>query len=145
MNKKTIDQLELNGKVVLIKVDFNVPMKDGKIQSDKRIVEALPTIKKALSSNAKVVVFSHLGRVESAEDKQNPDSSLRSVAAYLSNLLNKEVKFVPTTRGAELENAISALNAGEILMFENVRFEDVDAQGNLVKLESKNNADLGKY
>lgn len=145
MNKKTIDQLVLKDKVVLIRVDFNVPIKNGEVKSDKRIVEALPTIKKVLNEGGKAVVFSHLGRVESAEDKANKDSSLAAVAKLLGEKLGKSVKFVPATRGQELEAGIKSLNAGDILMFENTRFEDVDADGKFVKLESKNNPELGAY
>ncbi len=145
MNKKTIDQLVLKDKVVLIRVDFNVPIKKGKVQSDKRIVEALPTIKKAIKDKAKVVVFSHLGRVESLKDKVDKDSSLKVVSKVLAEKLKKDVNFIAETRGPKLEKAIKALKSGEVLMFENTRFEDVDASGKLVKLESKNNDELGKY
>lgn len=137
MNKKTIKDLELNGKKVLMRLDFNVPMKDGKITDDNRIKAALPTIEYALSKGGKVIAFSHLGKVKTEEDKSK---TLKPVAEKLSELLGKEVKFVPTTRGAELENAIASLNNGEILLFENTRFEDLDG-----KKESKNNEELGKY
>ncbi|MCL2521523.1 MAG: phosphoglycerate kinase [Erysipelotrichales bacterium] len=139
MAKKTIlDLKDIQGKKVLIRVDFNVPMKDGKITDDNRVVEALPTIKHILEKKGKAIVFSHLGRVETEEDKKK--NSLAPVAKHLSSLLNQDVKFVPATRGAELENAINALKDGEILMFENTRFEDIDG-----KKESKNNKDLGAY
>lgn len=136
--KKIITDLNLKDKKVLMRVDFNVPMKDGKITDENRIVAALPTIKYALENGAKVIAFSHLGKIKTKEDKAS--KSLRAVAARLSELLNKEVKFIPTTRGSELEEAVSTLKAGEILMFENTRFEDIDG-----KKESKNDSDLGKY
>ncbi|WP_022819760.1 phosphoglycerate kinase [Fusobacterium russii] len=136
--KKIITDLNLKDKKVLMRVDFNVPMKDGKITDENRIVAALPTIKYALENGAKVIAFSHLGKIKTEEDKAS--KSLRPVATRLSELLNKEVKFIPTTRGLELEKAVSALKAGEILMFENTRFEDIDG-----KKESKNDVDLGKY
>lgn len=136
--KKIITDLNLKDKKVLMRVDFNVPMKDGKITDENRIVAALPTIKYALENGAKVIAFSHLGKIKTEEDKAS--KSLRAVAARLSELLNKEVKFIPTTRGSELEEAVSTLKAGEILMFENTRFEDIDG-----KKESKNDSDLGKY
>lgn len=136
--KKIITDLNLNNKKVLMRLDFNVPMKDGKITDENRIVAALPTIKYALENGAKVIAFSHLGKIKTEEDKVN--KSLKAVATRLSELLNKEVKFIPTTRGTELETAISNLKTGEILMFENTRFEDLDG-----KKESKNDADLGKY
>ena len=139
MAKKTVKDLtNLNGKKVLIRVDFNVPMKEGKITDDNRIVQALPTIKYVLEQNAKVILLSHLGRVKEEADKAK--NSLAPVAKRLEELLNKEVKFVPTTRGQELEDGINALQNGEVLMFENTRFEDIDG-----KKESKNNPELGAY
>ena len=137
--KKSIKDLgNLQGKTVLMRVDFNVPLKDGKITNDNRITAALPTIEYALNQGAKVVAFSHLGRVKEEADKAS--KSLAPVAVRLSELLGKEVKFVPETRGAELEAAIKGLRDGEILMFENTRFEDVDG-----KKESKNAPELAKY
>lgn len=136
--KKIITDLNLKDKKVLMRVDFNVPMKEGKITDENRIVAALPTIKYALENGAKIIAFSHLGKIKTEEDKAN--KSLKAVAVRLSELLNKEVKFIPTTRGAELEEAVANLKSGEILMFENTRFEDLDG-----KKESKNDADLGKY
>ena len=137
--KKSIKDLgNLQGKTVLMRVDFNVPLKDGEITNDNRITAALPTIEYALNQGAKVVAFSHLGRVKEEADKAS--KSLAPVAKRLSELLGKEVKFVPETRGAELEAAIKGLKDGEILMFENTRFEDVDG-----KKESKNDPELAKY
>lgn len=137
--KKSIKDLgNLQGKTVLMRVDFNVPLKDGEITNDNRITAALPTIEYALNQGAKVVAFSHLGRVKEEADKAS--KSLAPVAVRLSELLGKEVKFVPETRGAELEVAIKGLKDGEILMFENTRFEDVDG-----KKESKNDPELAKY
>ena len=137
--KKSIKDLgNLQGKTVLMRVDFNVPLKDGEITNDNRITAALPTIEYALNQGAKVVAFSHLGRVKEEADKAS--KSLAPVAVRLSELLGKEVKFVPETRGAELEEAVKGLNEGEILMFENTRFEDVDG-----KKESKNDPELAKY
>ena len=137
--KKSIKDLgNLQGKTVLMRVDFNVPLKDGEITNDNRITAALPTIEYALNQGAKVVAFSHLGRVKEEADKVS--KSLAPVAVRLSELLGKEVKFVPETRGAKLEAAIKGLKDGEILMFENTRFEDVDG-----KKESKNDPELAKY
>ena len=139
MAKKTLrDLANLNGKKVLIRVDFNVPMKDGKITDDNRIVQALPTIKYVLEQEAKVVLFSHLGRVKEESDKAK--NSLAPVAKRLEELLGKTVTFVPVTRGLELEEAIANLQNGEVLMFENTRFEDIEG-----KKESKNDPELGKY
>ena len=137
--KKSIKDLgNLQGKTVLMRVDFNVPLKDGVITNDNRITAALPTIEYALNQGAKVVAFSHLGRVKEEADKAS--KTLAPVAKRLSELLGKEVKFVSETRGAELEAAVKGLNEGEILMFENTRFEDVDG-----KKESKNDPELAKY
>ncbi|EDN9189054.1 phosphoglycerate kinase [Listeria monocytogenes] len=138
MAKKVVTDLDLKDKKVLVRVDFNVPMKDGKITNDNRIVAALPTIEYILEQNGKAILFSHLGKVKTEEDKEG--KSLRPVAARLSELLGKEVKFVPTTRGPELEKAIDELKDGEVLLFENTRFEDIDG-----KKESKNDPELGKY
>ena len=138
MNKKTVKDVELNGKKVLVRVDFNVPMKDGKITNDNRIVAALPTIKCILENGGRAILFSHLGKVKTEEDKAS--KSLRPAAERLAELLGKDVKFIPETRGAELEAAIAELKDGEVLMFENTRFEDLDG-----KKESKNDPELGKY
>ena len=138
MTKKTVRDIEVSGKKVLIRVDFNVPMQDGKITDENRIVEALPTIKYVLENGGKAILFSHLGRVASAEDKK--DATLAPVANRLSELLNQKVVFVPETRGAALESAINNLKNGDILMFENTRFEDIEG-----KKESKNNPELGAY
>lgn len=138
MAKKVVTDLDLKDKKVLVRVDFNVPMKDGKITNDNRIVAALPTIEYILEQNGKAILFSHLGKVKTEEDKEG--KSLRPVAIRLSELLGKEVKFVPTTRGPELEKAIDELKDGEVLLFENTRFEDIDG-----KKESKNDPELGKY
>ena len=136
--KKTIRDVELNNKVVLIRVDFNVPMKNGVITNDNRIVQALPTIQYALEQNAKVVLFSHLGRVKEEADKAK--NSLAPVAVRLEELIKQPVKFIPDTRGAELEEAVKNMKAKEIVMFENTRWEDLEG-----KKESKNDPDLGKY
>jgi phosphoglycerate kinase len=138
MAKKIVRDLKVEGKKVLIRVDFNVPMKDGVITDDNRIVQAIPTIKDVLDRHAKVILFSHLGRVKTEEDKLG--KSLAPVALKLAEYLGQEVKFVPFTRGPELEAAIDALKDGEVLMFENTRFEDIDG-----KKESKNDPELGKY
>ncbi len=138
MAKKDVTDVELKGKVVLVRADFNVPMKDGEITNDNRIVQALPTLKYIIEQGGKIVVFSHLGKVKEESDKEK--LSLAPVAKRLSEKLNKEVQFIPETRGEKLESAIKALNEGEVLMFENTRFEDVDG-----KKESKNDPELGKY
>ena len=138
MAKKTVKDIDLKGKKVLVRVDFNVPLKDGVITDDTRIKAALPTIQYVLDQGGKAILFSHLGRVKTEEDKAG--KSLAPVAVRLSELLGKEVTFVPETRGAALEAAVNELAEGGVVVFENTRFEDAD--GNK---ESKNDAELGKY
>lgn len=135
---KTIKDMNLNNKKVLIRCDFNVPMKEGKIVDDTRITAALPTIKYALEQNAKVVLFSHLGRVKEESDLEK--NNLAPVAKRLEELLGQKVTFVPTTRGEELENAINNMQEKDIVLVQNTRYEDLDG-----KKESKNDPELGSY
>lgn len=135
---KTIKDMNLNNKKVLIRCDFNVPMKEGKIVDDTRITAALPTIKYALEQNAKVVLFSHLGRVKEEGDLEK--NNLAPVAKRLEELLGKKVTFVPTTRGEELENAINNMQEKDIVLVQNTRYEDLEG-----KKESKNDPELGSY
>lgn len=139
MAKLTVKDVELKGKKVLVRVDFNVPLKDGVITNDNRITAALPTIKYILEQGGRAILFSHLGRVKEEADKEG--KSLAPVAADLAAKLGQEVAFIAgATRGAELEAAINALEDGQVLLVENTRFEDVDG-----KKESKNDEELGKY
>ncbi|MDU3266048.1 MAG: phosphoglycerate kinase, partial [Staphylococcus sp.] len=130
--------LDLKGKVVLERADFNVPLKNGEITNDNRIVQALPTIKYILEQGGKLVLFSHLGKVKEESDKK--ELTLKPVADSLTEKLGKEVVFIPETRGEKLESAIKNLNEGDVLLVENTRFEDLDG-----KKESKNDPELGKY
>lgn len=138
MAKKIVSDLDLKGKVVLERADFNVPIKDGEITNDNRIVQALPTIEYIIEQGGKLVLFSHLGKVKEESDKEG--LSLKPVAENLSKKLGKEVIFVPETRGEKLETAIENLNEGDVLLVENTRFEDLDG-----KKESKNDPELGNY
>lgn len=138
INKKTIRDVEVSDKKVLVRVDFNVPIKDGIIQDDNRIIQALPTIKYLIDNNAKIILCSHLGKVKTEEDKAT--KSLAPVAKRLAELLNQDVVFIDQTRGEKLETAINNLNPGEVLMFENTRFEDVDG-----KKESGCDQELANY
>ena len=138
MAKKIVSDLDLKGKVVLERADFNVPIKDGEITNDNRIVQALPTIEYIIEQGGKLVLFSHLGKVKEESDKEG--LSLKPVAENLSKQLGKEVIFVPETRGEKLETAIENLNEGDVLLVENTRFEALDG-----KKESKNDPELGKY
>ena len=136
--KRTIEDFDLNNKKVIMRCDFNVPIKDGVIQDDNRIVQSLTSINYALDHGAKLVLMSHLGKVKEEADKEK--NTLRPVATRLSELLGKEVKFIPVTEGPELENAVNALMPGEVLLMENTRYEDVPN-----KRESGNDPELGKY
>ena len=139
MAKLTVKDVDLKGKKVLVRVDFNVPLKDGVITNDNRITAALPTIKYIIEQGGRAILFSHLGRVKEEADKEG--KSLAPVAADLAAKLGQEVAFLPgVTRGAELEAAINALEDGQVLLVENTRYEDVDG-----KKESKNDPELGKY
>ena len=135
---RTIRDFDLNGKRVLIRVDFNVPIKDGIITDDNRIRESLTTINYAIDNNAKVILFSHLGRVKEEADLAKND--LLPVSKRLSELLNRDVKFIPVTRGSELDEAVSNMQNGEVILVQNTRYEDLDG-----KKESSNDSELGKY
>jgi phosphoglycerate kinase len=138
MAKLTVKDVDLKGKKVLVRVDFNVPLKDGVITNDNRISAALPTIKYIIENGGRAILFSHLGRVKEEADKAG--KSLAPVAADLSAKLGQEVVFPGVTRGEKLEAAIDALEDGQVLLVENTRFEDIDG-----KKESKNDPELGKY
>ena len=135
---KTIKDIDINNKKVLIRCDFNVPIKEGKIVDNTRIVGALPTIKYAIEHNAKVILLSHLGRIkeESDLDKNN----LAPVAQELSKLLEKDILFSEKTRGSELEATVDSMEPGDVLLIQNTRYEDLDG-----KKESKNDPELGRY
>ena len=136
--KKTIENFDLKDKKVIIRVDFNVPIKNGEIQDDNRIKQSLETIEYAVKKQAKVILLSHLGRVKTEEDKVQ--NTLEPVALRLSELLNQEVIFVTETHGELLEQEVEQLKSGEILLVENTRFEDLNG-----KKESSNDPELGKY
>ena len=135
---KTIKDMNLENKKVLIRCDFNVPMKEGHISDDTRITAALPTIKYCLDQNAKVILFSHLGRVK--EESDLAKNNLAPVAKRLEELLDQKVTFVEKTRGEELESAINNMNSRDIILVQNTRYEDLDG-----KKESKNDPELGAY
>lgn len=135
---KTIKDFELDNKKVIIRVDFNVPIKDGLITDDNRIKESLDTIKYAIDHNAKVILLSHLGRIKEESDKVKND--LKPVAKRLSELLNKDILFINATRGELVENTINNMNNGDVVLLQNTRYEDLDG-----KKESKNDPELGKY
>ena len=135
---KTIRDLNIDNKKVIIRCDFNVPIKDGKITDDTRIVGALDTIKYCLDHNAKIILLSHLGRVKETEDLDK--NNLAPVAKRLSELLEKDILFSEYTRGEELEEAVNSMEPGDIILVQNTRYEDLNG-----KKESGNDEELGKY
>ena len=135
---KTIKDLDIKGKKVIIRCDFNVPIKDGKIVDDTRIVGALETIKYCLDNNCKVILLSHLGRVKEEADLEK--NNLYPVANRLSELLKKDVLFSEKTRGESLESLVDSMKEKDILLIQNTRYEDLDG-----KKESSNDPELGKY
>ena len=119
-NKKNVEDIAVAGKKVLVRCDFNVPLKDGVITSDKRIVEALPTIKYLLSQGAAVILCSHMGK---PKGQVNPKYSLAPVAARLTELLGQEVVLCADVVGPDAQAKAAALKGGEVILLENVRFE----------------------
>ena len=135
---KTIKDLDIDNKKVIIRCDFNVPIKEGVIVDDTRIVGALPTIQYCIDHDCKIILLSHLGRVKTEEDLEQND--LSPVAAGLSELLQKDIIFSEKTRGEELEAIVDNLEAGDIVLVQNTRYEDLDG-----KKESGNDKELGEY
>ena len=135
---KTIRDYDIKSKKVIIRCDFNVPMKEGKIVDDTRIQKALETILYAIHQGAKVILFSHLGRVKEESDLEK--NNLLPVAKRLEELLGQKVFFSEKTRGKELEDMIETMQPGEVLLVQNTRYEDLEG-----KKESKNDEELGKY
>ena len=132
MNKKTVKDIDIKGKRVLMRVDFNVPMADGKVTDDKRIKASLPTIQYVLEQGASLVLMSHLGRPKGGPD---PEFSLKAASEVLAGLLGRPVKMAPDCVGSEVEKMAKALKPGEVLMLENTRFHAG---------EEKNDLDLAK-
>ncbi len=132
MNKKTVKDVDLKGKRVLMRVDFNVPMQDGKVTDDKRIRASLPTIQYVLDQGASLILMSHLGRPKGGP---SPEFSLKPAAEVLSGLLGRPVKMAPDTVGPEVQKLAKELKPGEVLMLENTRFYPG---------EEKNDLDLAK-
>ena len=136
--KKTIKDVNIDNKTLIIRCDFNVPIKDGKILDDNRIVMSLKTINYALDHNCKIVLLSHLGRIKSEDDKKN--NSLFIVSKRLEELLNKKVEFIDETRGDVLTNSVKNMKEKNIILVQNTRYEDYPD-----KLESGCDDKLGRY
>ena len=135
---KTIKDYDLNGKRVIIRCDFNVPLKDNIITDDTRILASLKTINYAIDNNAKIILLSHLGKVKSEEDKKN--NSLYSIYLKLKELLKTNVYFCEETHGDKLTNMVNNLKVREVLLVQNTRYEDIDS-----KKESSCDLKLSKY
>jgi phosphoglycerate kinase len=128
MDKKTVRDIDLKGKRVLMRVDFNVPMEGGKVTDDKRIKAALPTIKYVLDQGASLVLMSHLGRPKGGFD---PEFSLKAAAEVLAGHLGKPVQMAPDCVGPEVEKMAKALHPGDVLMLENTRFHPEEEKNDL--------------
>ena len=135
LNKKSVDDINVKGKKVLVRCDFNVPLKEGKITDENRLVAALPTIKKLIADGGRVILCSHLGKVKTDEDK--PSKTLAPVAARLSELLGQEVKFAADdcVVGPNARAAVEAMKDGEVILLENTRYR---------KEETKNGEEFSK-
>lgn len=133
---KKITDLNVAGKKVLVRCDFNVPLKDGVIRDDNRIVAALPTIRELLSKGAKVILMSHLGKIDHKDpvkcEEGKKKNNLAPVAKRLAELLNQEVAFCPVTHGEELKAAVEALKDGEVLLVQNTRYEKGESKNDPV-------------
>src|SRR5687768_158153 len=132
MAKKTVENLDLRGKRVLMRVDFNVPIEDGKITDDRRIEQALPTIRRVLDQGGRLILMSHLGRPKGGPE---PKYSLKPVAERLGQLLNTNIRFADDCIGLPAEQSANLLKDGEILLLENLRFH---------KEEEKNDHNFSK-
>ena len=135
---KTLKDIDVSNKSVVIRCDFNVPMEGTRITDNSKIVKSLDTLKYLLDRNCKVIILSHFGRVKSEEDKSK--NTLKYVGQELSNLLGKEVKFVDKCNGAKVKEFVDSCNKGDVILLENTRIMDYPE-----KLESKNNEELAKF
>lgn len=135
---KTIKEIDLKNKTIILRCDFNVPIKNNRITDDNRIIESLDTIRYILNQKSKLVILSHLGRVENKEDMK--DNSLEPVAIRLGKYLKKKVIFCEKNEGKEVEEIIKNASYGDVILLENTRYQDIDN-----KRESNNDPELGKY
>ena len=137
--KKTIKDLNLSGKNVLLRVDFNVPLKDGVVKDDNRIKEAMPTINYLVEHEAKVVLCSHLGKVDHKDpvkcEENKKKNDMKFVVETLENLLGKKVYYVDEVYGSKVDETLASLKNGEVMLLQNTRYE---------KGESKNDPELSQ-
>ncbi len=146
LNKKTLKDVDLKGKKVIARLDFNVPIKEGKITDTKRIVATLPTLNYLIQNNCKIILLSHLSRIKSTDDIKSGKKSLKLVAEELQRQLpNNKVTFVDASVGQKVVDAANNLKAGEIILLENTRYNDVNENNEVVKKESKCDNELGKF
>ena len=127
LNKKSVDDIQVTGKKVLVRCDFNVPLKEGKITDENRLVAALPTIQKLVKDGGRVILCSHLGK---PKGKELPEMSLAPVASRLTELLGQEVKFVPNDQvvGENVKSAVEAMKDGDIILLENTRYREEETK-----------------
>lgn len=145
-NKKSLIDLNLENETVLVRLDLNVPIKDGKVSDDKRIREALPTLEYLLDNKCKIIVLSHFSRIKSIEDKLSNKKSLRPVYEDIKNKLpNVKIDFCENNTNPKLKEIISNMSYGSVLILENTRYNDVEFDGSFSKKESKNDPNLGKF
>jgi phosphoglycerate kinase len=146
INKKTLHDVELENKSVIVRLDFNVPIKDGIIIDNKRIVAALDTLKFLIKNNCKIIVLSHLSRIKSLDDIKSNKKTLLPIAKELQRLLpNTNVMFIKSSIGQDVIDKVKTLNNRDILLLENTRYNDVNENNVIVKNESKCNMELGKF
>lgn len=136
--KKTVKDININSKKVIIRCDFNVPMEGNVIKDNSKIVKSIKTLKHLVDNNCRVVILSHFGRVKSEEDKEK--NTLKYVGQELSNLLQREVKFVNKCMGEKVKEFVYSCNKGDVILLENTRIMDYPE-----KLESSNNLELAKF
>lgn len=145
-NKKTLQQVDVANKTVIVRLDFNVPIENGVITDNERITAALPTLQYLVDKNCKIVCLSHLGRIKTLVDKTSGKKSLLPVSKTLQEMMPEtKIKFLKQNVGANVTQSVSELKPKEILLLENTRYNDVDDQGAVVKKESKNDPELGRF
>lgn len=149
-NKKTLNDVNVDKKNVIVRVDFNVPMEQGKITDTKRIDAAIPTIQYLINKKAKIILLSHFGRIEKIEDIKSGKNSLEPISVYLNKALKKNnnninVIFVEDNTSGDLPQIIKNANPGDVILLQNTRYNDLNAAGEKVKLESKCDDKLSKF